>query len=177
MVALLSVTALTREYFYTTAGFGLGMSIVAALLVWRAARSPAQAFLALTLMSLSRAYADYSTSGLENPLTHVLVAASFLAARRDSGPVLAFRVTGIAALLACNRMDTALLVLPLVVDSVRRAPARAALRPVVLATLPFVAWEAFAIFYYGFPFPNSAYAKLGTGISSPELAQQGLRYF
>jgi len=43
--------------------------------------------------------------------------------------------------------------------------------------LPFVAWEVFSIVYYGFPFPNTAYAKLHTGIPALDLARQGLYYF
>ena len=38
-------------------------------------------------------------------------------------------------------------------------------------------WEAFSLFYYGFLFPNTAYAKLGTGIDGWESARQGLFYY
>jgi len=39
-----------------------------------------------------------------------------------------------------------------------------------------VAWTLFSLIYYGFPFPNTAYAKLATGIDSGELRAQGLLY-
>ncbi len=39
-----------------------------------------------------------------------------------------------------------------------------------------VAWELFSLLYYGFQFPNTAYAKLKTGIPGSELATQGLIY-
>ncbi len=42
---------------------------------------------------------------------------------------------------------------------------------------PLIAWELFALVYYGFPFPNTMYAKLYTGISQIELWQQGVLYF
>jgi arabinofuranosyltransferase len=42
--------------------------------------------------------------------------------------------------------------------------------------LPLLAWELFALLYYGFPFPNTAYAKLKTGIPEPELIRQGFIY-
>jgi hypothetical protein len=35
----------------------------------------------------------------------------------------------------------------------------------------------FSIFYYGFPFPNTAYAKLGNGIDQIDLIAQGRFYF
>jgi len=34
----------------------------------------------------------------------------------------------------------------------------------------------FSIIYYGFPFPNTAYSKIKTGIPAPELVQQGVLY-
>ncbi|MEO5668343.1 MAG: hypothetical protein ABIR96_09810 [Bdellovibrionota bacterium] len=46
----------------------------------------------------------------------------------------------------------------------------------ILGALPVVGWTLFSLFYYGFPFPNTAYAKLGTGIARHEVIVQGLRY-
>src|SRR4026209_737007 len=45
-----------------------------------------------------------------------------------------------------------------------------------LGFLPLIFWELFSLLYYGFPFPTTAYAKPGTGISSLLLLQQGIRY-
>jgi arabinofuranosyltransferase len=42
--------------------------------------------------------------------------------------------------------------------------------------LPFVAWEVFSVLYYGFPFPNSAYAKLTTGVPGVAMFRQGIFY-
>jgi arabinofuranosyltransferase len=47
---------------------------------------------------------------------------------------------------------------------------------VLLGFAPFLAWEIFSIIYYGFPFPNTAYAKLNTGIPARDLIRQGLYY-
>ena len=35
--------------------------------------------------------------------------------------------------------------------------------------LPLLCWEMFALLYYGFPFPNTAYAKLSHGLPRGEL--------
>jgi len=43
--------------------------------------------------------------------------------------------------------------------------------------LPFLIWEIFSLFYFGYLFPNTAYAKLNTGIAGGELIIQGLYYF
>ena len=40
-----------------------------------------------------------------------------------------------------------------------------------------IIWELFALFYYGVPFPNTAYAKLGSGMGTPEMIAQGLCYY
>jgi arabinofuranosyltransferase len=38
-------------------------------------------------------------------------------------------------------------------------------------------WELFSLFYYGFPFPNTAYAKINTGIPAMSLIRQGAFYY
>jgi arabinofuranosyltransferase len=42
--------------------------------------------------------------------------------------------------------------------------------------VPALAWTLFALVYYGFPFPNTAYAKLATGIPTAERWRQGVLY-
>src|SRR5204863_239512 len=75
-----------------------------------------------------------------------------------------------------NRMDTLLLFGPALALALGRRPGPRALGEVLLGMVPFLAWEVFAVVYYGFPFPNTAYAKLGAGIPAATLAGQGLRY-
>src|SRR5262249_30980304 len=47
---------------------------------------------------------------------------------------------------------------------------------VALGFAPFLLWELFSLLYYGFPFPNTAYAKLHTGIAERTLLKQGVFY-
>jgi arabinofuranosyltransferase len=48
-----------------------------------------------------------------------------------------------------------------------RAPTWSArARAAALGLVPAAAWTLFALAYFGFPFPNTAYAKLATGISA-----------
>jgi arabinofuranosyltransferase len=51
------------------------------------------------------------------------------------------------------------------------------LRAVLLGCLPLFGWLLFSLLYYGFPFPNPAYAKLNTHIPVGGLMVQGLFYF
>ena len=41
---------------------------------------------------------------------------------------------------------------------------------------PLLAWEAFSLTYYGFLTPNTAFAKLNTGVLLPELLKHGIWY-
>lgn len=178
MFCLLGLYILTREAYFTTLVFSMSISAMAGyLLAFRIARSAGVAILALACLTFSKACLDYSTSGLENPLTHLLLALFILVyCHREKNPQWFFRLSLIAALMAINRLDTLLFVLPALLGGFFQLPWGRRIRSLLLGFLPLIAWEVFAILYYGFPFPNTAYAKLNTGIASPELAFQGLCY-
>ena len=173
MAVLVVAYGITREAFYTT----LLIQLALGLFVWAwlsrglsRGRPLASAALALLLAS-SKAFVDFSTSGLENALTHALfvVFALPLVAPRDEEPEPPLgRTLLLAALAHLNRADTVLVFGPLAawvtLRELRRSR-RHVVRPIALAAAPVLAWYAFATFYYGFPLPNTAYAKLGGGAS------------
>ncbi len=145
---------------------------------WGVARTPAAAAAGLFVLMFSRAFTDFSTSGLENPMTHLLLALFMVVyLRRQWTPAMLFLLTVLAALLALNRMDLTLLIAPAVGWvwlSLRSWKASLAL---VLGGLPLVLWILFSLFYYGFPFPNTAYAKLGAGVDPVAMMHQSLNYY
>ncbi|GMR11348.1 MAG: hypothetical protein BMS9Abin28_2178 [Anaerolineae bacterium] len=168
----------TREFYFTSLAISIAVSIAAALAFWRwIASTPMMAVFGLSVLVLSKAYVDYSTSGLENALSHLLLVA-FLAiyfgAQRGKWKLasLAF----VTALLGANRLDLLLLVLPALAYETWRSRNDKPLRYVALGLTPLIAWEVFSIVYYGFPFPNTAYAKLTTGLQVGDLVEQGLFY-
>ena len=171
---------LTREVFLSGMLLGVGVSLLAtAVLAFGVVRDRALAFAALMLLLGSRAFVDYSTSGLENPLTHLLLALALMLHLRDRGgrrDLLA--LAAVVGLGLLNRLDTALLFGPLLVAAWwrRRQATMATLGWVAVGLLPWLAWEAFSVVYYGFPFPNTAYAKLGTGLPLAALVRQGRHY-
>lgn len=174
---LAAAGAVSGELYFSVLTLSLACTAAAVgLLVTRVARGPAESVLCVVALLASKAFVDYSTSGLENPLTHLLLA-GFLALwfREAEGEPRLLRLALVAGLLATNRLDTLLLIGPALAVECRAFGLRA-WRPLVLGLLPLAAWEAFAILYYGFPFPNTAYAKLGTGIPASELVWQGLYY-
>jgi arabinofuranosyltransferase len=125
----------------------------------------------------SKAFVEFSTSGLENALLHVeLLLLVFFAQRALENRTGLPPVVLLGSLLLVTRIDQFWLVSPLVLGVVVSARRDLRLAHTWLAASPLVAWELFSIFYYGFPFPNTAYAKLDTGIPSGELMAQGVRY-
>ena len=57
------------------------------------------------------------------------------------------------------------------------APREGRVRQILAGFAPFLLWELFSLWYYGFLFPNTAYAKLTTGLPAGDLFYQGLTYF
>ncbi len=149
------------------------------LVCQRICRSPAAGLLALAVLISSKSFMDYCTSGLENPLSYFLYVLFFRSVFRSVlGNSTLVSPTLLAGLLAVNRLDTILLCLPALTVrywDLRRERRQLALG--LLGFLPLVAWELFSVVYYGFPFPNTAYAKLGTGVPAGEVMSQGVAYY
>jgi arabinofuranosyltransferase len=165
--------------YIATFAIGMMLSIIAFWLGLTRAVSPFQSICASITLLFSTAFVDFSTSGLENPLLYVLVAlfvGLFLNPTMSTPRRLTLLWT-IASFLYLTRPDAVLVAAPLlVVASWRADNARMVLPSIVLGSLPAIGWTIFALIYYGFPFPNTAYAKLATGIDSGELRAQGVLY-
>ena len=166
------------EVYYTTLGISLLLTMSGVAWLLLRARTGAAVGVTAALMLCSRAFCDYTTSGLETPLTLVLLVGFVTNALCEGPPARRYtRAVLLANLLALNRMDLALLCLPAVLAAMRGVPLRAVITRGALMSLPFVAWLSFAGIYYGSPFPVTAHAKaFGVGIDPAELVEQGVRY-
>lgn len=183
MLVLTAFSFFTREVYFTSIVVSIAASLSAvALLVTKVARSRAAAAIALLVLLFSGSFVTYATSGLENCFIYLLAALFFwlyLERDRYDAPRL-LALTLLFALSIVNRMDTALLLAPaLALAYLRsdRVKVPKLLGSAVLGMLPFVAWEAFSLVYYGFLFPNTAYAKLNTGIPAAEYLVRGAWYY
>ncbi|MFT9850467.1 hypothetical protein [Aneurinibacillus sp. REN35] len=183
MFLLSGVYAVFGNMYWTSIIFSMVVSLaVIVLFSSRIASSIRTAALGVLVLTFSKAFMDYSTSGLENPLTHlllVLFCALYLKRKPDIRGL--FMLSLIAALAMVNRMDSILLFAPVLawvfLDTKNwRAGWGARICAAALGFLPFIVWELFSLFYYGVPVPNTAYAKLNTGIDSLAYAKQGLFY-
>ena len=169
---------ITKDIYLTSIFLSLAISIVTIiLLASKISKVEISALFGIVVLSFSKAFMDYSTSGLENPLSHLLVVLFFIVYfihKNDVPKILILSI--LMSLSITNRMDTLLLLLPALILAVIQCKGRKWLLYLALGQLPFILWEIFSLFYYGFPFPNTAYAKLNTGIPSGEIIQQGFLY-
>lgn len=143
-----------------------------------------QVIIAFLTLTGSSAFVSYSTSGLENSMLFFL-AAWFMKVYFSRNRFSKRQLFGLAILvsaIAMTRMDAVLLFAPMAVYAylMRRNDRIRFAKMVligILGLLPFVLWEAFATFYFGFPVPNTAYAKLGTDIGLIEYIKRGMKYY
>lgn len=184
MMICCAIYAITREYFYSLLVAGALISTAAlAIVTFKLSRSQYLAIALLLVAMLSHAFVDWSTSGLENPLTHLLIALFawvYLGQLADERRFKLLCLIGGLALL--SRPDNAVLLGPAVIAAAvqayqRGTKPRALLRAALVGGIPLYAWELFSLVYYGSLVPNTALAKLNSGIDGAELIEQGLFYF
>jgi len=181
---LMMITAVyffTREAFYTLIFLSFAVSLATFYVaVVHFKKHSIGTLIALSILIFSKAFVDFSSSGLENPATHLALAIFLLLflERADENfssgkTILLLSVT--AGLATLNRMDAVLFFLP-ALFLVLLKNWRTGIKNILLGFLPFIAWEIFSVIYYGFPFPNTAYAKLYTGVGQADLLEEGFIY-
>ena len=187
---LMSALTLVVRDFYASALLAsvlLSMATVT-FLVLRASEPKTLGLLGLALLVSSKSFVDFSTGGLENALSHFLFVLFLLElvgrwplqrwTRPDTTSPNAFRLAFLAGLMTLNRPDTLLLTLPALAMVLRPGwRSRRTWWWLAKAFAPLMLWELVALAYFGFPFPNTAYAKLGMGIPALSMMRQGLAYF
>ena len=173
----------TSELFCTVIVLSILLTLGAVLIMLRIRASVWMALASISVLAASKSFVDYATSGLETPLSFLLFAVFFVLFFSRCERARSFLpLVLVASLATFNRMDTALLyAAPLGYAAYRqrkdhRVPWKTLAGQAVIGSLPLTVWMLFSLFYYGFPFPNTAYAKLGTGIAPIDLAVQGLHY-
>lgn len=180
MLVLSAGYAITREALFTTLGISMALSLLAVgLILWQFRDAPQVLLPVVAAVVGSKAFLDYSTSGLENPLSHVLIVAVIVLYAQDRQRPRARNALWmalIAGLAVFNRMDTALIVLPAVAERSLRLQSADRIKAWLMLATPMVAWMAFSTFYYGFPFPNTYYAKQAAGIPRAQYLERGWEY-
>ncbi len=168
---------ISGNVFYSSLMLSVLTALPAAQFLFRARDSSYLHRTVLLLMPLSLCCVihDFVSCGLENPLTLCLLGWFFTTLLKT--PERGTRLFFIASLCLLSRFDNMVLLLPSLVwiaCTQRRRPHF--LRQSIAAFAPLWAWFGFCLFYYGFIFPNTKYAKLNTGIPSVAYVKQGLHY-
>jgi arabinofuranosyltransferase len=154
--------------------------------VWvfsRLCRSWLEMLVGLALLFSSQAFVPFTSSGLETPITLALVVVFFAEWFRtaDDDGITRSRVLFLtASLCILNRLDSAVLFAPALMSEAvrlwRRGGVGGVIRVAWLPAVPLLAWFMFSIAYYGAPFPNSFYAKVGMGVDRGVLWTMGGAY-
>ncbi len=173
----------TREMYFTSLLVCAVLSTIAyILLTKKLCRSKEQVTVSFIVLAGSQAFMSYTTSGLENSLLFMLSGLFLVSVEGKetfTGKELFFPAL-ILSLSAMARMDSVLIFVPVIVWIYLFKRNNVSFIKAVLigiaGLLPFILWELFATFYFGFPFPNPAYVKLGTEIAVNEYVKRGILY-
>src|SRR4030095_13024782 len=139
-----------RDPFIVFYGLTIFLSIITIYIFSvKFAASPAKAVVGFSILIFSKAFIDYSTSGLENPLTHLLIVIflSIFLLEETHQLKIAFWLFFIAALVAFNRMDTFLILIPALALILYENRSIKMLVYAGLGFLPFIFWELFSLLY------------------------------
>jgi arabinofuranosyltransferase len=179
MLAVSVIYFVSRDIYFAGMALSLLCSALAVwLLLFRGLRSAATCLVAGVALTFSKAFIDYSTSGLENPLSHVLVLLFFIEYLRRDRPRSLARMVWFAGFTLVDRLDFVWLLLPPLVQlAFDRGAWRWRYLRLWIGLSPLFAWELFSLVYYGFLVPNTAYAKLCTNVGVLKTLAQGGSYF
>jgi len=180
MLACIPFYAATRSLISAVVGLGLLCTAGAYLFLGaRLQHRPAVLLAGLFVpLAASPTFLDYGTSGFENALTHLCYGAFawvyLRAVDRGGLPWGALALTG--SLAVVNRLDTVLVFIPPIAWLLLRHLREVRWGPFLAGFTPVLLWLVFATFYYGFPYPNTALAKVNEEVARRVLVQQGLFY-
>jgi arabinofuranosyltransferase len=173
--------ALTKNMYLSSIVLSVGLTMGAVFigLTSKNKRNIPLLCLFIIILTCSKSFIDYSTSGLENPMTFFLVAIFYRLYFSYEKPYESksfLKLCLIASLISLNRIDSLILVIPpLVYVFFKKFKAKKIYLGIV-GFIPFIIWEIFSFIYYGFLIPNTAVAKLNNTTNISNVLLKGLRY-
>jgi arabinofuranosyltransferase len=176
-------TLITGNAFAATFALSITLSLITvSLLISQIATSFWAGMLAGLALLLSKAYIDFSTSGLENSLSHFLLVAGVLLGLEsfasEHGEALAAGSLVLLLSIYLCRPDLLLLVLPFCLVVLVRSyhGVRRSALLVAIALSPVLCWSLFSHFYYGSVLPDGAFAKIQAVFAGTDSIRQGIVY-
>lgn len=182
-LALLSaVTYAVRNIYLATYLLSISISLITfCLFLTKFSINTLRTIVLACALILSKSFVDFSTSGLEYPLSNLLLISLVLFAIKATSLKTKTSVFGYFlcfSLLYLCRADLILLILPLTLFIISyhfRTPS-ILICSVLLGVLPIIAWTIFSLYYYGLLFSNPTYAWLGIETPISERITQGIIY-
>jgi arabinofuranosyltransferase len=182
----------SREPYFTALGISLILNVVLLLIVGQYLidnfkEDSWQRFMLFVLLLInSKAFVDYTSSGLENSLAHLIagiffcffIFGDFGGVEPKTGTIFTLFFT--ASLGYLTRQDDLLLFIPVLLYSAIRYFKRPSWKKtgvVIAGVSPVFLWTVFSLVYYGFPFPNTAYAKLNSTFPIRIFLEYGKSYY
>jgi len=175
------LTYITNDYYYSIIFISILLSLGSIAIILYYSYKFKQINLAIATLGLlifSKAFVDYSTSGLENPLSYFLfsIVLYILFSHKRLNEKHLFSLYFLFTFIFLNRMDYALILLPIVLYLILKYKNKN-ITPLMIASTITISWFLFSLFYFGHFFPNTFYAKLKAGYHSKEFIERGLQYF
>jgi arabinofuranosyltransferase len=146
-----------------------------AVLASRVAVSAAAALIGLAVLTFSRSFIEYATSGYATPLAYLLIVifwTTYFAPKADGH--VAGRLVLFTSLIALTEWTAVVALLPALVDVWRRD--RPGFRDLAAGASPLIAWVVFAAWYYGPIVPTplvAAWHEIGPPLA---MIRQGIVY-
>jgi arabinofuranosyltransferase len=170
--------AVTREAYFTVLAISMALTLATMyVMVTRIATDATAATGAAAVLLLSKGFVDFATSGLETPLTFLLLAIFWAVYfRGDIRPATLRTLALIAGLILITDATAAWLVLPALGVALWRDRSGSRVTAVMIAVAPIAAWELFAFVYYGTLLSAPTSARLHAGLTSAALWRHGLVY-
>ncbi len=165
--------------FLDTIILSVSCTMLAIALTLYSVRGPVLIALSCFLLPLfySKSFIDYTTSGMENPLSYLLFAVfGHIVLNKYEHKRFWLYASLTAALAMLNRLDMVFLYAPALAYAAYFQRGRIRWGQVIAGFAPLMAWLCFSLFYYGFLFPNTKYAKLDSGLTLAQYIEQGFHY-
>ncbi len=179
MFFILFFYSITKEIFLTSIFASITLSLISIVIFLKFSVSFDSKLIGLIFILFSKAFIDYSTSGLENPMTYLITAVFiFIYFKFNQSKKKLFYLSFMCMLGVLNRVDLVLLFFPAVFyEYIKLKQYKKGLKIILLSFIPFFAWELFSLFYYGSLFPNTFYAKTNILLSGKTLFLNTIKYF
>jgi arabinofuranosyltransferase len=176
MFLLMPVYYFSREIVLSTAVVSAICTMMAMVTLYRGKiyQSTAAALLAILILFLTKTFPTYSSSGFENPLSHLIACAFFIAVFRNGITTPSYKAPLLAALGILTRIDTLLLYGPYLIAQI--VFQRGQWKRTAVGMMPLIVWGLFSFVYYGTLVPNTALAKIPDGIEQAVILRQGAAY-